>query len=344
MTASPGHPVSHSSPPEHGRGPALSPGERLQTVRKERKLEIAAVAEQLNLSPGVVRALEADNYRTLPNATFVKGYLRSYARVLGISSDDLIRGYEALTERDKPVVVEPVAPPKIREPRHSLKYGFIALLVAGLLALVLWLMPGEPERTEPPMAIVTDPAALASADAGDLDDKVADPEAAGTAANTDAGMALVTPEASISAPAATESTSPAIPSTTTADSMPALTTSEAPPIVAVPPPAADTAAPVATPETPVATETPAVTPEPGRGLLKLAFSGDCWVEVRDARGKMAFSALKRAGDDVTLSVAIPLSVKLGNGDVVAVTFNGQPVAFSTTPSRKVIRLTLGGAD
>jgi hypothetical protein len=43
-------------------------------------------------------------------------------------------------------------------------------------------------------------------------------------------------------------------------------------------------------------------------------------------------------------VAIPLSVKLGNGDVVAVTFNGQPVAFSTTPSRKVIRLTLGGAD
>ncbi|HEX4940544.1 MAG TPA: RodZ domain-containing protein [Candidatus Kapabacteria bacterium] len=361
MTASPGEPVSTTSSSDNGydKAPAVSPGAQLQKARKERNLEIPAVAEQLNLSPGVVRALEADDYRMLPNATFVKGYLRSYARVLGIAGDDLVRAYETLTGRNKPVVVEPVAPPRIRKSGNSPKYAIIALLVAGLLGLVLWLMPGEPERTEPPMAIVTDPAALASADDGDLDDSAAvsadsaadkpaladaSQHAAGEdgssadagSRDSESGFSLVTPEAAVTA------TGNPVSAPETPETLPG--PSVAAPEIVVP------AAPVAAPESspvasePVQAEPASTVPPSGRGMLKLAFSGDCWVEVRDVRGKMVFSSLKRAGDDVTLNVAVPVSVKLGNGDVVAVTFNGEPVAFSTTASRKVIRLTLGESD
>ena len=331
----------------------------MQKARKERNLEIAAVAQQLNLSPGVVRALEADDYRMLPNATFVKGYLRSYARLLGIAGDDLVRAYEALTGSNKPVVVEPVAPPRIRESGNSLKYSIIALLVAGLLGLVLWLMPGEPERTETTRALVTDPAALASADDGDLDDSGAASEqsGAGEAAvpgadqdaaseesesrDDDSGFALVTPDAAVTATDSPASVPEAAASS--ADSA-----AVAPPAVVVPAPeespALSSPEPQPVPSEPVQAEPVPSTPQAGRGMLKLAFSGDCWVEVRDVRGKMVFSSLKRAGDDVTLNVAVPVSVKLGNGDVVAVNFNGEPVAFSTTPSRKVVRLTLGESD
>lgn len=360
MTASPGEPVSTSTSSDNGydKAPSVSPGGQLQKARKERNLEIAAVAQQLNLSPGVVRALEADDYRMLPNATFVKGYLRSYARVVGIAGDDLVRAYETLTGRNKPVVVEPVAPPRIRESSNGLKYAIIALLVAGLLGLVLWLMPGEPERTETPKAIVTDPAALASADDGDLDDSAAasagsagrpavvdaKEEVASAASGSDdaedrdgeSGFALVTPELAVTA------TGNPVSAPETPETLPG--PSVAAPEIVVPAAPVETQEPLPVASEPVQAEPAPAVPPSGRGMLKLAFSGDCWVEVRDVRGKMVFSSLKRAGDDVTLNVAVPVSVKLGNGDVVAVTFNGEPVAFSTTPSRKVIRLTLGESD
>lgn len=351
MTASPGQPSSDSTLSGSGYDKvlAISPGERLQKARKERKLEISAVAEQLNLSPGVVRALEADDYRMLPNATFVKGYLRSYARVVGIPADELVRGYEALTGCDKPVAVAPIAAPMIRESRNSFRYGAIALVTAGLLALVMWLMPGgNGVRVEEPSAIITDPAALAGA---------GEPTAAvdTVARDSESGLSLATPDAAVTTlsaegAAAQTSVSPEIVQSsdavaaadgapTAAEMAPATTPVSA---VAETVPAQSTSPIAPLDPQPVQADQPQVAAEPGHGLLKLSFSGDCWVEVRDAAGKKVFSSLKRSGDEVTLSVAPPASVKLGNGDVVAVTFNGQPVVFATTASRKVVRLTLGG--
>ncbi len=351
MTASPGQPSSDSvlSGSGYDKVLAISPGERLQKARKERKLEIGAVAEQLNLSPGVVRALEADDYRMLPNATFVKGYLRSYARVVGISADDLVRGYEALTGADKPAVFVPVAPPMISESRSPLKYGVVALLCAGLLALVMWLVPGaRQDVAQAPSAIVTDPAALSGAVVIDQDADASAPEDAGAAArDAESGLPLATPEAAV--------TTTALDATTESSAAPAAALSQvaadsSSSAMATAGSAATSATAVPAPETalaqmpsgPALTDQPQVAAEPGHGLLKLSFSGDCWVEVRDAAGKKVFSSLKRSGDEVTVSVAPPASVKLGNGDVVAVTFNGQPVVFATTASRKVVRLTLGG--
>ena len=326
MTALPGKPASNSVEAGSGYEKVLSvpPGERLQKARQQHKWDIAEVAEKLNLSPGVVRALEADDYRMLPNATFVKGYLRSYARELGISGDDLVRAYEALTGCDKPTKIEPIAPPMISESHSRLKYGLVALLLAGVLALVMWYWPSRGAQPPQPSAqsMITDPAA-----------RVAEEGSAAHPVDTGPAATAPMPEESVpaeTAPAATGTAADEAQSSPSAEERSAVV--ESPLVTHEPEPVVEQPAPA---------EPAAAVPAGPKGKLVMTFSDDCWVEVRNSNGDLVYSSLKHAGDVVNLSVATPANVKLGDGEVVTVTFNDKPVNFSISPNRKVVRLTLG---
>jgi cytoskeletal protein RodZ len=67
-----------------------SPGMRLQTRRLKNEWSIEDVAADLNLRIEVIAALEADDYSKLPERTYVRGYLRSYARLLGVHEDEVL--------------------------------------------------------------------------------------------------------------------------------------------------------------------------------------------------------------------------------------------------------------
>lgn len=331
MTAVPGKPAANSVHSGQDQLLAVSPGERLQKARKGRQLEISQVAERLNLSPGVVRALEADDYRMLPNATFVKGYLRSYARLLGISGDDLVRGYEAITGHVREAKVEPVAPAMVSDNRSGLRNGMIAVAAVVIVTLGVWLsLSGEqsPERESVVAEVEQQPVAP--------DEAVNPPVVVSRSADTDAELQAQA-EAAGSLPVepvAAEVAVPAEPATTVAE--PALVE---PSSVVVAAPAEAVPLPVI--EEPVASGVGPVAADGTTGLVNLRFSGECWVEVRDGKGDLVLSSLKRAGQEVNLRAATPINVKLGNGDVVAVQYNHEPVAFTTRSDRKVVRLTLG---
>jgi cytoskeleton protein RodZ len=83
-----------SAPPE-------GPGERLRLGRENRGLSAAEVADALHLDRAMIAALEADDYDNLPPATFTKGYLRAYARYLGLNEDVLLASYERLGQGDQ---------------------------------------------------------------------------------------------------------------------------------------------------------------------------------------------------------------------------------------------------
>ena len=67
-----------------------SPGIRLQTRRLKNEWSIEDVAADLNLRNEVIASLEADDYSKLPERTYVRGYLRAYARLLGIHEDEVL--------------------------------------------------------------------------------------------------------------------------------------------------------------------------------------------------------------------------------------------------------------
>lgn len=339
MSTPPGKPASNS-PAAQEQWLGSSPGERLQNARQTRGWEVPEVAEKLNLSPGVVRALEADDYRLLPNPIFVRGYLRSYARLLDLNGDELVRAYEALTGY-KPQKVVPVAPPLITDPRKTRRNLLLVLLVLGAIGTGAWLLgqdgspvPQSASTTQPPVQPVTDPAeplnpALVI---------TRPPES--TEALMEAAQAVEEPVEDDSLAAADETAAPpAEPASVEPAAGPAAEVT-APATAGASEPLAQAPA-AAVPTVPASEPEPVASADSGSGLLNLRFQGECWVEVRDGSGRMVFSSLKRAGEEVTLRAATPIHVKLGNGDVVNVQYNRQPVNFVTRPDRKVVRLTLG---
>ena len=65
-------------------------GEELQRVRQERKLSLADVTQQTKIQPWVLEALEADRLQELMSPIYVKGFLTTYARFLGLDPGSLI--------------------------------------------------------------------------------------------------------------------------------------------------------------------------------------------------------------------------------------------------------------
>ncbi len=72
------------------------PGECLRQARLQKKRELKEIAIDLHISERILTAIEADDYKSLPEPAFIRGYLRAYGRLLGIDSDTLIVQFDEL--------------------------------------------------------------------------------------------------------------------------------------------------------------------------------------------------------------------------------------------------------
>ena len=69
-------------------------GALLKAKRKETGLTYAQVSEQIRVGARYLEALENEDWDHLPSPAFIKGFIRSYARVLGLSEEGLIALYQ----------------------------------------------------------------------------------------------------------------------------------------------------------------------------------------------------------------------------------------------------------
>lgn len=84
-----------------------SPGRRLRRGRERMALSVADAAESLHLDTGMIEALEEDDYDRLPPLTFVRGYLRAYARLVDCPEGEIL---EALESQGPSETARPLAP------------------------------------------------------------------------------------------------------------------------------------------------------------------------------------------------------------------------------------------
>ncbi|MEJ2403529.1 MAG: helix-turn-helix domain-containing protein, partial [Candidatus Thiodiazotropha sp.] len=131
------------------------PGPLLERSRNNQGLNLSEVAARLHLTSAVVKSLEADDYERLPKPVFVKGYLRNYARLLGLNEEAVVADYQKLLPEDPDAsVVTPVKRDKAQSSLHSgsgvmrlVTWG-IVLILAGLL-FFWWQTRIELEPPEP---------------------------------------------------------------------------------------------------------------------------------------------------------------------------------------------------
>lgn len=115
----------------------LSTGRILLAAREAAGLSEKEIADQLHITVHYVKALETDHYEKLPGAIFVKGYLKSYAAIVGEDPDRLVRLYNEHTSSQENEAKEQTRLQAQRRKDKNLPWVIVSVLVfvGGFLAL-----------------------------------------------------------------------------------------------------------------------------------------------------------------------------------------------------------------
>ncbi|MCL4799113.1 MAG: DUF4115 domain-containing protein [Burkholderiales bacterium] len=291
----------------------LTVGGILAAARAERGLSVSEVAQRLKFSPRQIEALEADRYESLPGAPFVRGMVRSYAKLLGIDAAPLLGSLERkVIAGDVEMQPRDMSVPFPAERRPGSRvYVLLSMLIVLAVAVVLaeWFLRSQhPAQPAAPVAVAppaSEPLPPPGAPAPTEPIPVPEPEPA-PAQPAAAPEAAAAPAAKPAPAAATE------------------TAAAAPP------------RDVAVPEAP-----PARGPiPPGKSRVTLEFEQESWVEIRDASGEIVFSGLNRAGTRRVIQGVAPFELVIGNASAVQLSFNDAPVALKPHVRSDVARVTL----
>jgi cytoskeleton protein RodZ len=287
--------------------PAKGPGGQLRQARLALKLAPEDVAQILHLSPRQIVALEGDDYAHLPGPTYIRGYLRGYAQLLGLSPEAVVAAYGGLPTAAPKVEPARLAPePQLSSDHQGMRFATLGVLALVFGLAVVWWLGREDTTPKPVPVAIGQPAEsvpVPAAAPGGVETTV-------DAANGKPGVVTVAPPvpASVDPQSAKSAAAPAAPK-------PAAAVAPAP-TAPVPKPAAQ-ANPVA---------------QGPRERLVLTASADSWADVRDAeQNKLLYETL-RPGQTVTIEGRAPIAVFLGNADAVKLEYNGKP--FDVAPYKR----------
>ncbi|MCX7172556.1 MAG: DUF4115 domain-containing protein [Proteobacteria bacterium] len=137
-----------------------SPGRSLREARELRGLSIADVVNSIKFSPRQIEAIERNDFEHLPGATFVRGFIRSYAKLLQLDPHPLL----AMMDRETPQADTQIHLPKdtgaaLPQPGERRSYlPHLALLVTVLATVIAiatyfdW--PGGSGKAKPPSTVI----------------------------------------------------------------------------------------------------------------------------------------------------------------------------------------------
>ncbi|NMZ96444.1 RodZ domain-containing protein [Pseudomonas lundensis] len=320
----------------------VNPGETLRQARENNGWTLAEVALKLNLTVSSLSNLEAGAFDKLPGHTFARGYIRAYAKLLGMDQAALVHEFDVYTGTDSTGssvhslgrIEEPV-----RVSHTILRIVSLLLLLAVIGGGFLWWQDQTSMRAKDLVGLTPEHVEVEGADGTTQIHPLDEPEDQAVAEAKTEGDAAVPAEPAGDQTGATALALPGVPEAPVAVA----------PAPATPAPAAQ-AAPMPTPVTPVAPASVAAPAAPvteaapavaGAGKVGVQYTADCWTQVTDANGKVLFGGLKRKGDNLEVSGKPPLSLRLGYARGAQVTYNGQAVDVAPFTSGETARLKLG---
>lgn len=305
---------------------SMEAGTLLKNKRESLGMTQKHVADRLRLRVSVIEDIENNRFEEQQVTTFTRGYLRSYAKLVGLDEKIVLAALEQTSEvHVKPQETEMQS--FSRKTKHE-KHNSRIMLLTWAIAIVITGISGAwwwQNQQENSLAQLSAESAETEqvADDADIDQMSADE----LIASTPAEIAPVPVAPAVVSQADT--------------AMSAADVTE--PVAAATEEVTEEAAqePVAVIEDAKETEEPAapVVPE-GMTLLTMKFKADCWIQVKDANGKTLVSGTRKPGQDVELAGKAPFKVILGAPEGVTMTFASEPVDLSGYTSGKVARFTL----
>lgn len=338
-----------------------TPGAQLRQARESKGLTVAQIAKETMLTARYLTALEADDYEALPGSTFVRGYLRRYAPLVGLSANTLVAEFDGIWQARNlaaaPLIdaqVHALQQERVASRRGNrrasmfartayhlsltrlLSWGSALLLIVLLVASFFWNDAADPVTTTEPTSaaeLTLDeplpinealPAEPLAAIATDAEPNAAiDSNAASTAANSTAASSTADNVSAENTRDTSPASSPAPVASPAADDAPSARAAISVPVVE------------STPE-PATEPTP-----PSIDTLSFTFTGKSWISVRDATGQELVYGLKNAGQSVTVSGQPPFAINIGSVRDTQMSRNGAPVNLKPYTRGEIASFRLG---
>jgi cytoskeleton protein RodZ len=328
---------------------AVSLGKMLCEARERTGLSVADVANQIKFAPRQIEALEADDFQHLPEMMFVRGFVRSYAKMLDMDAQPLL----ALLPQTNtppmpltPISVEVPFPSAYSPNWHNLIWLGVTLLLAVLVVVfAVWhfttpVAQSEAAKVETPVSL---PLKMEIMPASPILE---------TNANMPPAVAEAQPE-SVEAQSAVLAAKPLASKPRdvllATGGMPEILPQARPTKPAAQPGQTSTRiAPAASGKTEVSAQTQPVKPVaqpdtlPKTSALYFVFDKDSWVEIRDSEGKILSSRINQQGSELRLNGQEPFSLVISHAASVKLYHRGKQVDLApyTRVSSEVARLTL----
>ena len=258
-------------------------GEKLKQERVKRSITLEQISLSTKIGTRMLQALEEDKFTQLPGGIFNKGFVRAYARHVGLDEDQTVADYLEASGESVPAPAPEIKPETPRPerpapPSRPLPWGlFAALLLLVALALALW-----NRRQHTPEEIHSQPAAT---------QKTADGASPAPASPQSPAQSDANVDDKVSSQASTPTKSPARPPVTSAK----------PSDEAVPAPSA---------------------PQAGQFTVVILAREESWLSVT-ADGKAAFTETLLAGDQRAIHARSQIVLKSGNTGALDFVFNGK---------------------
>lgn len=300
-----------------------SPGQLLRAAREARGLTQPEVASRLNLRVSLVRDIEEDRFDQRTASTFTRGYLKTYAKLVGASEELVVAAYEqlGLTEVKYAEMHSFSGRNRLETNENRMRIGGWLLCIALAAGVLYWIM-GRP--AEKPAVVKMDEQTLFD---------TASSASVATEPTVTERLPAAQPAASVVSAAATEVVSPATVVTQEATGV-AVSAAVTAPVTA----SAAVVTPAPAPS--VSVENVTAVAEADKNALVISYSGPCWLEVTDARGKKVVSATRRAGQRDVLTGKAPFRLNIGAPKYVAISFLGEAVDMSRFPVGRPARFEL----
>ena len=282
--------------------PRITAGEQLRHLREQQNFSIADIADRLNLEPRVIEAIEKNDMESMPAATYTRGYLRSYAKILTADAEAIVDAYNN-NAPDAPEIIPEIKHPTQTSSSDKPVRAFTYLITLSLVILLAaWLYNNY----------IVDNISFGSNKANDSDQSVGLSYEYDIVEHPDT-LFFPMPAQLLEVPGEAEESGE--PELLVAEEDVALDDVPLEDVISAP----------------LVTETISSNDD-GPDNIVLRISADSWIQIRDAFDNKVFTSLATEGQTLELSGTAPFSVVLGYAAGVSVELNGK--SFDTAPFTK----------
>ena len=299
----------------------VGPGLMLSEARKKLSLSTEEVSQRLNFRRNLVEEIEQDTFSLSLPATYNRGYLRSYAKLVAVDVDEVLSAYDMLGVAEKQRnEMQSFSNLTVKQVEHSRLMWFSYLIAALLVGLmVLWWL--QDTKLAADLFENQQPEQQASSEASNIstlnvDNKTVEvtnlPNKPTPVEPTDVIESVISVQKALDAEVTEQGVEAVAEKAEVSITEPTL--DQAPQVI--------------------------VEPVPEISTVVFTFSGDCWVNIYDATGERVAWGVKKSGYVMTVSGKAPLKVTVGKPELTLITFNGKKVDLSSFNVGNIAKFTL----